>query len=79
MFVTKNLNCYEMANNGWISMVKVCLGTYRCSASRKAPKDPKNPLRFFLISLCMTPQRAYWEVGEGVEGPLSWVHTSLGT
>ena len=23
MFVTKNLNCYKMANNGWISIVKV--------------------------------------------------------
>ena len=49
MFVTKNLNCYKMANNGWISIVKVCIGAYGYSASRKAPKDPKNPLRFFLF------------------------------
>ena len=47
MFVTKNLNCYKMANNGWISIVKVSIGTYGYSASRKVPRDPKNPLRFF--------------------------------
>ena len=28
MFVTKNLNCYKMANNGWISIVKVSIGAY---------------------------------------------------
>ena len=28
--------------------------------------------------LCITPQRAYWEVGEGAKSPLSWVHISLG-
>ena len=46
MFVTKNLNCYKIANNGWISIVKVSIGAYGYSASnyqfrisRKAPKD----------------------------------------
>ena len=29
MFVTKNLNCYKMGNNGWISIVKVSMGAYR--------------------------------------------------
>ena len=48
MFVTKNLNCYNMVNNGWISIVKVSIGAYGYSASRKGPKDPKNPLSFFL-------------------------------
>ena len=51
MFVTKNLNCSKMANNGWISIVKVSIGAYGYSASRKVPKDPKNPLRFSYLSL----------------------------
>ncbi len=34
MFVRKNLNCYEMANNGQISIVKVSLGAYRYFASK---------------------------------------------
>ena len=33
MFVTKNLKCYKMANNGWISIVKVSIGAYGYSAS----------------------------------------------
>ena len=33
MFVTKNLNCYKMANNGWISIVKVSIGAYGYSTS----------------------------------------------
>ena len=37
-----------VANNGWISIVKVSIGAYGYSASRKGPKDPKNPLSFFL-------------------------------
>ena len=48
MFVTKNLNCSKMANNRWISIVKVSIGAYGYSNSRKVPKDPKNPLRFCL-------------------------------
>ena len=48
MFVTKNLNCYNMVNNVWISIVKVSIGAYGYSDSRKGPKDPKNPLSFFL-------------------------------
>jgi len=48
MFVTKNLNCSKIVNNGWISIVKVSIGAYGYDASRKVPKDPKNPLRFFL-------------------------------
>ena len=34
---------------------------------------------FFLFHFIGLPQEAYWEVGEGAKGPLSWVHTSLGT
>ena len=68
-----------VANNGWISIVKVSIGAYGYSASRMVPKDPKNPLRFFLSHFIWLPQEAYWEVGEGAEGPLSWVHMSLGT
>ena len=37
-----------VANNGWISIVKVSIGAYGYSASRKVPKYHKNPLRFFL-------------------------------
>ena len=48
MFVTKNLNCYKRANNGWISNVKVSIGAYGYYASRKVPNDPKNPIRVFL-------------------------------
>ena len=51
MLVCKNLNCYKMANNGQISIVKISTGAYGYSASNyhfriliKAPKDPKNPL-----------------------------------
>ena len=29
-----------VANNGWISIVKVSIGVYGYSASRKVPKDP---------------------------------------
>ena len=39
----------------------------------------QNPLRFFLSHFIWLPQEAYWEVREGAEGPLSCVHTSLGT
>ena len=39
----------------------------------------QNPLRFFLSHFIWLPQEAYWEVGEGAKGPLSCVHTSLGT
>ena len=39
----------------------------------------QNPLRFFLSHFIWLPQEAYWEVREGAKGPLSWVHTSLGT
>ena len=33
MLVTKNLNCYKMANNGWIQIIKVSIGAYGYSAS----------------------------------------------
>ena len=33
MFVSKNLNCYKMANNGQISIVKMSTGAYRYSTS----------------------------------------------
>ena len=33
MFVSKNLNCYKMANNGQISIVKMSTGAYGYSAS----------------------------------------------
>ena len=33
MFVTKNLNYYKIANNGWISIVKVSIGAYGYFAS----------------------------------------------
>ena len=33
MFFTKNLNYYKMANNGWISIIKVFIGAYGYSAS----------------------------------------------
>ena len=55
MFVTNNLIFYKMANNRWISIVKVSVGAYGYSALnyhfrifKKGPKDPKNPLMFFL-------------------------------
>ena len=38
----------------------------------------QNPLRFFLSHFIWLPQEAYWEVGEGAEGPFSCVHMSLG-
>ena len=68
-----------VANNGWISIVKVSIGAYGYSASRKVPEDPKIPLRFFLSHFISLPQEAYREVGEGAKGPLSWVHTILET
>ena len=44
MFVSKNLNCYKMANNGQISIVKMSTGAYGYSASnynfRIFNKDP---------------------------------------
>ena len=69
MFVTKNLNCSKMANNGCISIVKVSIGAYRYSAPRKVLKDPKNPLRFFLSHFIRLPQEAYWEVEKGPKAP----------
>ena len=51
-----------------------CIGAYGYSASRKVPKDPKFNLRFFLSHFIWLPQEALGEVGEGAEGPLSWVH-----
>ena len=33
MFVSKNLNCYKMENNGQISIVKMSTGAYGYSAS----------------------------------------------
>ena len=60
-------------------LVQYSTTQYSVSASRKVPKDPKNPLRFFLSHFIWLPQEAYWEVREGAKGPLSWVHTSLGT
>ena len=56
-----------------------CIGAYGYSASRKVPKDPKFNLRFFLSHFIWLSQEAYKEAREGVKGPLSWVHTSLGT
>ena len=54
-----------VANNGWISIVKVSIGAYGYSASRKAPKDPKNPLRFFLSHFVWLPKGPIgkWERG----------------
>ena len=58
MFVSKNLNCYQMANNRQISIVKMSTGAYGYSASNyhfrifnKGPKDPKNPLRLDLTTI----------------------------
>ena len=51
-----------VANNGWISIVKVSIGAYGYSASRKVSKDPQ----VFLISLYMTPPR-------GLLGGGGWV------
>ena len=61
-----------VANNGWISIVKVSIGSYGYSASRKVPKDPKNPLRFSYLTLYESPKRP---IGKSE----SWVHTCLGT
>ena len=47
MFAFKNLNYYNMANNGWTSIVKVSIGAYEYSASnyhvRIFKKGPKRP------------------------------------
>ena len=58
MFVTKNLNCYKMANNGWISIVKVSIGAHGHSTSEiwlviclKCGK-PTNTLIFCIIQSC---------------------------
>ena len=45
-----------VANNGWISIVKVSIGAYRYSSSRKVSKNPKNSLRFFLSYFIWLPQ-----------------------
>ena len=36
MFVTKNLNCYKMANNGQISIVNLSIGAYGYSTDSGA-------------------------------------------
>ena len=58
MFVTKNLNCYKMGNNGWISIVKVSIGAHGHFTSEIGlviclkMRIPTNTLIFRIVLCC---------------------------
>ena len=75
MFVTKNLNCYKMANNGWISIVKVSIGANGYSASNqhfiifKNGPSIKIPLGFSYLTLYDSPKRPIGKLERGPKAP----------
>ena len=67
-----------VANNGWISIVKVSIGAYGYSASIMVPKDPKNSLSFSYLTLYDSPKRLIGKSERGPKAPsvgsiLGWV------